>query len=346
MSLIGNMVYSVLCLIVIVVLVLPFTNKKVERNLEMFLFVMGVSSVLVSNQMSWGLILKALEEPLMIAAAVLIFGLLFKRCNDLITTNIHQIQKLVPHKLLVFLIVVVLGLISSLITAIIAALFLVEIVGVLKLKRKDEIALTIITCFSIGLGSALTPIGEPLATIVVSKLGVDFWYLLRNFGIYIIPTVIALGIFAAFFVKDQGAEAAISRNGESESYNAVIFRAFNVYLFVMALTFLGTGLKPVIDRFVLGLPSEILYWINMISAVLDNATLAAAEISDKMSSRQIKAILMGLLISGGMLILGNIPNIISANKLDIPSKEWAKVGIPLGLTIMLVFSVPLIYMAN
>ena len=105
MSLIGNMVYSVLCLIVIVVLVLPFTNKKVERNLEMFLFVMGVSSVLVSNQMSWGLILKALEEPLMIAAAVLIFGLLFKRCNDLITTNIHQIQKLVPHKLLVFQIV-------------------------------------------------------------------------------------------------------------------------------------------------------------------------------------------------------------------------------------------------
>ena len=343
---IGNMVYSVLCLIVLVVLVMPFTNKKIERNLEIFLFVMGVLSVLVSNQMSMELLLKALEEPFMIAAAVLVFGLLFKKYNENISEAIHRIQQLIPHKVLVFLIVVVLGLISSLITAIIAALFLVEIVGVLKLERKNEIALTIITCFSIGLGSALTPIGEPLATIVVSKLGVDFWYLFRNFAIYIIPTVVALGLFAAFFVADKGAEGESTRSGESESYNDVIFRAFNVYLFVMALTFLGTGLKPVIDHFVLGLPSEILYWINMISAVLDNATLAAAEISDKMSTRQITAILMGLLISGGMLILGNIPNIISANKLDIPSKEWAKVGIPLGLTIMMVFSVPLLYMAN
>ena len=343
---IGNLVYSVLCLIVLVVLVMPFTNKKIERNLEIFLFVMGVLSVLVSNQMSMELLLKALEEPFMIAAAVLVFGLLFKKYNENISEAIHRIQQLMPHKVLVFLIVVVLGLISSLITAIIAALFLVEIVGVLKLERKNEIALTIITCFSIGLGSALTPIGEPLATIVVSKLGVDFWYLFRNFAIYIIPTVVALGLFAAFFVADKGAEGESARSGESESYNDVIFRAFNVYLFVMALTFLGTGLKPVIDHFVLGLPSEILYWINMISAVLDNATLAAAEISDKMSTRQITAILMGLLISGGMLILGNIPNIISANKLDIPSKEWAKVGIPLGLTIMMVFSVPLLYMAN
>ena len=343
---IGNMVYSVLCLIVLVVLVMPFTNKKIERNLEIFLFVMGVLSVLVSNQMSMELLLKALEEPFMIAAAVLVFGLLFKKYNEKISEAIHHIQQRIPHKVLVFLIVVVLGLISSLITAIIAALFLVEIVGVLKLERKNEIALTIITCFSIGLGSALTPIGEPLATIVVSKLGVDFWYLFRNFAIYIIPTVIALGLFAAFFVSDKGAEGEMARSGESESYNDVIYRAFNVYLFVMALTFLGTGLKPVIDRFVLGLPSEILYWINMISAVLDNATLAAAEISDKMSTRQITAILMGLLISGGMLILGNIPNIISANKLDIPSKEWAKVGVPLGLAIMLVFSVPLLYMVN
>ena len=343
---IGNMVYSVLCLIVLVVLVMPFTNKKIERNLEIFLFVMGVLSVLVSNQMSMELLLKALEEPFMIAAAVLVFGLLFKKYNENISEAIHRIQQLMPHKVLVFLIVVVLGLISSLITAIIAALFLVEIVGVLKLERKNEIALTIITCFFFFLGSALTPIGEPLATIVVSKLGVDFWYLFRNFAIYIIPTVVALGLFAAFFVADKGAEGESTRSGESESYNDVIFRAFNVYLFVMALTFLGTGLKPVIDHFVLGLPSEILYWINMISAVLDNATLAAAEISDKMSTRQITAILMGLLISGGMLILGNIPNIISANKLDIPSKEWAKVGIPLGLTIMMVFSVPLLYMAN
>jgi predicted cation transporter len=44
---------------------------------------------------------------------------------------------------------------------------------------------------------------------------------------------------------------------------------------------------------------------------------------------------MGLLIAGGMLIPGNIPNIIAACKLGISSSEWARVGIPLGMALML-----------
>ena len=48
----------------------------------------------------------------------------------------------------------------------------------------------------------------------------------------------------------------------------------------------------------------------------------------------IKAILLGLLISGGMLIPGNIPNIIAAGKLNITSLEWARFGVPVGLIAM------------
>jgi predicted cation transporter len=48
---------------------------------------------------------------------------------------------------------------------------------------------------------------------------------------------------------------------------------------------------------------------------------------------------MGLLIAGGMLIPGNIPNIISAGKLGITSKEWARLGVPLGLVSMAVYFV-------
>ena len=77
----------------------------------------------------------------------------------------------------------------------------------------------------------------------------------------------------------------------------------------------------------------------MASAVLDNATLAAAEIGPILSEFQIKSMLMGLLISGGMLIPGNIPNIISASKLDITSKEWARLGVPLGLVSMTIYFV-------
>jgi len=111
----------------------------------------------------------------------------------------------------------------------------------------------------------------------------------------------------------------------------------------MALLLLGGGMKIVIDKYLLTVPSQILYWVNMISAILDNATLTAAELSPAMEITQIQAVLMGLLISGGMLIPGNIPNIISAQKLNITSKEWARLGIPLGLIVMAVYYVWVFY---
>ncbi len=36
-----------------------------------------------------------------------------------------------------------------------------------------------------------------------------------------------------------------------------------------------------------------------------------------------------------MLIPGNIPNIIAADKLGIRSRTWARVGVPLGLMLLL-----------
>ena len=75
----------------------------------------------------------------------------------------------------------------------------------------------------------------------------------------------------------------------------------------------------------------------MISAILDNATLTAAEITPAMSILQIKSMLLSLLISGGMLIPGNIPNIISANKLKIGSWEWAKTAVPFGLIMLVIY---------
>jgi predicted cation transporter len=53
--------------------------------------------------------------------------------------------------------------------------------------------------------------------------------------------------------------------------------------------------------------------------------------SPALTEIQVKSALIALLVSGGMLIPGNIPNIIAAGKLRITSKEWASIGIPLGL---------------
>ncbi|MBY6275187.1 DUF1646 family protein [Symbiobacterium thermophilum] len=334
-----------LVVILLLVLILPFAFKAVEHQLEIFLFIMGVSAALVSGIMDQHLIMKALEEPIMITAAVLIAGILFKLLQTKLQAGIRAILRVVPFPVFVFLVVTILGLVSSVITAIIASLVLVEVVGAMRLDRKTEVNLVILACFSIGLGAALTPLGEPLATIAISKMGGDFWYLMRTIGIYVIPTVVALGILGAVFLKGGRQEAAAQAEGpglteqtaDGESFKDVIVRALKIYLFVMALTFLGDGFKPLIDRYVLGLPSAALYWINMLSAVLDNATLTAAELSPAMAPAQVKAVLMGLLISGGMLIPGNIPNIVSASKLKIGSREWARTGVPLGLALMVIF---------
>lgn len=332
-----------LIIILLLVLFLPFT-KFVGRNLEVFLFIMGVASVLVSQVLNWELIREALQEPIYITLAVLIAGLLFKWFQGPIEKGVLSVSEAMPYRLFIALFVILLGLISSVITAIIAAIILVSVVGVLQLDRKTEIRLVIIACYSIGMGAALTPLGEPLSTIVVSKLNEDFFYLLNLIGVYVIPGVIGFGILAAFMVKNRKKLNNNSENletedeqSETESYGEIIIRSLKIYLFVMALTFLGAGFQPFIERFLLDLNPLILYWINMVSAILDNATLAAAEISPAMDQTTVRDILLGLIISGGMLIPGNIPNIIAAGKLKITSLDYARFAFPIGLIVMVFY---------
>lgn len=337
-----------LIIILLLVLLLPFT-KFVEKNLEMFLFIMGVLSVLVSQVLDWPLIKEALVHPINITLAVLVAGLLFRWFQTPIEKGVLGMSRAIPYRVFIALFVIILGLISSLITAIIAAIILVAIVGVLRLDKESEIRLVVLACFAIGLGAVLTPLGEPLSTVVVNKLNEDFFYLLKLVGIYVIPGVIIFGILAAMFVKSreesqeilsqQSSKEKAFNNAETESYSEIIIRSLKIYLFVMALTFLGAGFEPLIERYLLDLNPLILYWINMISAVLDNATLAAAEISPSMDSTTIRDMLLGLLVSGGMLIPGNIPNIIAAGKLDITSKQYAKFALPVGLVAMVVYFV-------
>ncbi|MET3698799.1 predicted cation transporter [Bacillus oleivorans] len=330
-----------LVIILLLVLFLPFLVKKVEHNLEIFLFIMGVAAAAISGIMDWHLIEKAFVDPITITIAVLVAGLLTKWLQVPLEKSILSVSKALSPRVFAALIVVILGLLSSIITAIIAAIVLVIIINMLRLDRQSEIRLTILACFSIGLGAALTPIGEPLSTITVSKLNEDFFYLLELIGPEVIPAVVIFGLLAWIFVKPGDSTDSLEGDRKAESYKEILIRSAKIYLFVMGLTFLGHGFEPLINEYVLGLHPMLLYWINMISAVLDNATLAAAEISPAMDPDTIRAILLGLLISGGMLIPGNIPNIIAAGKLNITSKEWARFGVPVGLITMAVYFVVL-----
>ena len=57
-------------------------------------------------------------------------------------------------KIMAFILIAVLGLFSSVMSAILAAIILVEMVNALPISRKSKIDLTVIACFSIGLGAA------------------------------------------------------------------------------------------------------------------------------------------------------------------------------------------------
>jgi predicted cation transporter len=331
-------------LVALAVLIGPFTVKKIEHNLEAFLFVMGVLSVTIAGVWEMNLLEEAVMEPVVkgIVPAVLVAGTAFHFGRSRAQNAMSYILDHVSLKAVTFVMIVGLGLMSSVITAIIAALLLVELVNCMPLERKDKVNLVIIACFAIGLGAVLTPLGEPLSTIAISKLqgppyNAGFFFLFEKLALYIIPGVLAMGVLGALLTGKAAKQECITAVEDSETLRDVVMRAAKVYIFVMALLLLGAGMKIIIDKYFIAIPSEVLYWVNMLSAILDNATLTAAEIAPSLTIGQITAALMGLLIAGGMLVPGNIPNIISANKLGITSKEWARLGVPLGLLLMLVY---------
>lgn len=327
------LIVALLWLIVAGVLFLPFAAKRVERNLEIFLLVMGSLSVTVAGLWSAPLIGEALREPVKITVAVLVAGLLFHYGRPDVDRAFRALRSRIPLRALLAIVVIGLGLLSSVVTAIIAALLLVEVVHMLRLDRKWEVQFTIIACFSIGLGAALTPLGEPLSTVVIAKRHEDFWYLFRLLGWYLVPGMAALGLLAGWMHPARSG-GTLHDTGRQEPMAEVYWRVVRVYAFVAALVLLGAGLTPLVDRFIAPLAAALLFWVNMISAILDNATLAAAEVSPVMTTDRVVAVLLGLLISGGMLIPGNIPNIVAADHLRIASREWARFGVPLGLMMM------------
>jgi predicted cation transporter len=350
------LVHAGLLVVLVVVLIGPFRVHAIERNLEPFLFLCGIVALTIAGfatiegeTTGWTLAIveEALSAPLRIADVfgipigifqiVLLVGLAIHFWHEPIHRAINNISSRFPLHVLMFVLIVLLGFVSSVISAIIAAIILVEVVCALPLNRTARIQLTVIACFAIGLGAALTPLGEPLSTIVVSKLSgppynAGFDFLISLLGLYIVPGVIAFGLLGAF-VQRKMTPLNDKRECEvfQESIRDVFIRAVKIFIFIMALIFLGEGFKPIILAYIIHIPSMALYWVNIVSAVLDNATLTAAIMSPALTEIQIKSSLVALLISGGMLIPGNIPNIIAAGKLRITSKEWASIGLPLGI---------------
>jgi predicted cation transporter len=181
-----------------------------------------------------------------------------------------------------------------------------------------------------------------LTAIVANRLQgapyhADFFFILRLMGPWVLPTLYGLGLYVAFAPIPSEPLTFKPERYRPEKLHVVFSRAGKVYLFVVGLLLLASGLTPMVDDLIAYLSTPALYWINITSAVLDNASIAAAEIGPHMSLKTIQYLLMGLLLSGVMLIPGNLPNMVTASKLGIKSGEWAKVGLPLGLFFMVLY---------
>jgi predicted cation transporter len=367
-----------LIIIVLMVLIMPFRVKWCEHNLEFFFLIMGILAVSIStlfghNLWNGELIVEALKAPVMIGSlpigifqVVLVFGLLIHFFNKPFYRVVNSMVKKLSVRFFIFSLIVILGIVSSLISVVVCAVILSEIVVALPLSRNDRIKLVVVAGFTIGLGAVLTPLGEPMSTILIQRLSgppyyADFGWAISHFAIYVIPACFILGLFGSVWIRKKrdskvlteitnggGAVDYLAANepaatAYSETLRSVIVRAVKVFVFIAALVLLGTGLQPLIEWFLIKVPALALYWINTISAVLDNATLTAIEISAQMALPKIIAVVMGLLVAGGMLIPGNIPNIVAAGRLKISMKEWARLGVPIGMVIMVIFFVILLF---
>jgi len=281
-----------LFLIFCLVLTAPFLIRKVEENLEVFLFTCGVLALTVSGfaaiggeSFGWNtrIVMEALSAPLMITTVygipvgivqiVLLIGLIINIWHRPIQQGIEWLVFHLSLNGIIFLIIVVLGLMSSVISAILAAIILVEVVCALPINRGGRVTVTVVACFSIGLGAALTPFGEPLSTIAVSKLAgppyhAGFGYLAQLLGIFIIPGIIALSIAGVILFRRSGLpEADLVCEVRRDSLEEVVIRAAKVFVFIAALVFLGEGFRPLIIQYIIHIPAEGLFWANMASAV-------------------------------------------------------------------------------
>ncbi|MFZ2498337.1 DUF1646 family protein, partial [Methanosarcina sp.] len=145
-------------IIFLTVLIGPFKIHVIEENLEVFLFFCGVAAMTLSGfveiqgtETGWRpeIIEEALVAPLDVGEIfgipigifqiVLVVGLIIYRWHTPIHKAIRKLTDALSPKIMAFLLIVVLGLFSSVMSAILAAIILVEMVNAMPLSRKSKI---------------------------------------------------------------------------------------------------------------------------------------------------------------------------------------------------------------
>jgi predicted cation transporter len=319
-------------LVLLLLLLGPVTIRAIEHNLELFMLAIGILAGALSGTLRADVMRSALSQPSVIAIAVLLAGVIFRETREALDRAFVAMRSRMRRPLLTALTIFVLAMLSSLITSIIAALVLAEIIGMLNLHEGPREKVVVAGCFAIGLGSALTPAGGPVSTLAAHALDLGFFGLFALLALWVIPGVLAMAILAGYFARGEYSDGPPGAHVR-ETFSDIIVQAAKVYGFIAGLVLIGEAYAPIARQVVPMLNAGALYWANTISALLDNATLLALEVR-AMPAATARDIMLALLISGGMLIPGNIPNVIAAGALTIKSGTWARIAIPIGLVLL------------
>jgi predicted cation transporter len=326
--------------LIVLLLFGPILSRLIEEQIELFFLAIGLLAMTLAGAWQWDVARHALAEPVWITLAVIVAGVVFDHVRDLLDRAITRMRARIAGQLLCAGAIFLIALLSSLITAIVAALVLVEIVGLMRLQASTRLRVTVAGCFAIGLGASLTPLGEPLSTLAADALGLDFGGLFWLLAPYVLPGMLVCSIVAGLFAANEevappgptpAATLALAHLRESLFYS--FQRGLRVYVFVAALVLVSHAFSDLALRYVPLLSREQLFWANTVSAVMDNATLVALEVHSMDPTRAREAII-ALLVAGGMLVPGNIPNIVAAAALRIRAAGWAKIGLPMGLVLL------------
>lgn len=326
-------------LVVLNLLVWPLKSKWVENHLEIFLLMVGAAAVTISGMWSKEFIYDALNSPVNVAFIVLVVSIIFNYYSRYIFRVLFVLFRFFEPKYSFAILVFLLGITSSVFSVTVAALVLAEVLQVVNLEREQTVKVTVYACYAIGLGAVLLPLAEPLGLVIYKELAAgphqaDFFFVLKHFFWWIMPAISLMALAAGYTVRNANAQVELHIREDKEDTRSMLRRTWHIYLFVAALTLISTGLRPFADATIARLSGKILFWANSVSVIIDNATLAAIEITPEVTIPNLMYMVIGLAAFGSMLIQGNLPNIVAAEKLGIKSREWARVAVPTGLVLM------------
>src|SRR5271155_3645230 len=126
----------------------PIAVAKIEHNIELYCLALGVRAPLLSNGFTRELILEALHEPVAISVAVIVAALLFGWARPGLDRVFRRLRRRVSRPVLTGASIFVIACVSSVITAIVGALVLIEVIGLLHFAGEKRVRVTVAGCFA------------------------------------------------------------------------------------------------------------------------------------------------------------------------------------------------------